>query len=325
MSGCVVPVQRYRFALRAREPISLPSYKGSALRGGFGYAFKRIACALRRQDCPKCMLKGKCAYSYVFETPPPQDAEMMRLYPIVPKPFVLEPPEDSRERIDSGEEIAFGLVLIGRAIDFLPHFVFAFMELGRMGLGRGRGGFDLASVAVVADGRGARQVFGEGDEQIGGCGAPEAFDLLARGGAGASAARLDFRTPARIRYGGRYADSLPFHVLIRNLLRRASALLYFHCGGDPRALDFRGLIARAAAVEIADSRLRWHDWGRYSSRQDARMQLGGVLGGIAYRGDLRPFLALLRLGAALHIGKNTTFGLGRYTLALDESNAEADK
>jgi hypothetical protein len=32
--------------------------------------------------------------------------------------------------------LEFGLVLIGRAIDHLPYFLFSFEQLGRMGLGR---------------------------------------------------------------------------------------------------------------------------------------------------------------------------------------------
>jgi hypothetical protein len=35
----------FSFNLKALEPIILPSCKGSTLRGGFGYAFKRVVCA----------------------------------------------------------------------------------------------------------------------------------------------------------------------------------------------------------------------------------------------------------------------------------------
>lgn len=35
----------YRLTLEALDPLHLPPFKGSALRGGFGHTFKRLACA----------------------------------------------------------------------------------------------------------------------------------------------------------------------------------------------------------------------------------------------------------------------------------------
>lgn len=79
-------------------------------------------------------------------------------------------------------------------------------------------------------------------------------------------------------------------------------------------LDFRGLIAAAERVQTVSSRLRWYDWERYPSRQDARMKMGGFLGRVTYAGDLQPFLPLLRLGSYVHAGKETSFGLGKYVI-----------
>jgi hypothetical protein len=44
------------------------------------------------------------------------------------------------------------------------------------------------------------------------------------------------------------------------------------------------------------------------------MRLGGIVGEITYTGNLEPFIPLLRAGEILHAGKNTSFGLGRYTI-----------
>ena len=64
-------------------------------------------------------------------------------------------------------------------------------------------------------------------------------------------------------------------------------------------------------VRIKDSRLRWYDWERYSSRK-GRMKLGGLMGSISYEGNLDKFLPLLKIGEYIHVGKAVTFGLGRY-------------
>lgn len=42
-----IALARYRFTVAAAQPLLLPEYKGSALRGGFGAVFRRIGCMLR--------------------------------------------------------------------------------------------------------------------------------------------------------------------------------------------------------------------------------------------------------------------------------------
>lgn len=123
----------------------------------------------------------------------------------------------------------------------------------------------------------------------------------------------NFLTPTRLVYAEALTPAPDFHVLIRALLRRLSNLAYFHCGAE-LDLDFRGLIAAAEQIETVNSDVRWYDWERYSARQDARMKLGGFVGKVTYRGNLQPFLPLLRLGETVHIGKGTSFGLGKYVM-----------
>ncbi len=48
------------------------------------------------------------------------------------------------------------------------------------------------------------------------------------------------------------------------------------------------------------------------------MSLGGVTGTISYEGDITDFVLLLRLGEYMHVGKGTSFGLGKYEVL--ESN-----
>ncbi len=94
---------------------------------------------MRDKECRDCLLKGKCVYSYVFETPPPADTAVMRKYEAAPHPFVIEPPNEKKGVYGPDEELVFGLTLIGRAVDYLPYFVYTFDELGKAGLGRAGG------------------------------------------------------------------------------------------------------------------------------------------------------------------------------------------
>ncbi len=291
----------------------LPSYKGSTLRGGFGHAFKRVVCALKSKECAGCLLKGRCVYAYVFETPPPEGTKMMRKYASAPHPFVIEPPPERRRGYIPGEEITFGLTLIGRAIDYLPYFVYAFDELGRIGIGRGKAGFEL--VDVVCNGEG---IYDAGTRTLGSYSSSDLnISFPAPSGAVSEPLTLRFLTPTRIVYGGRLTFDLEFHVLVRNLLRRLSLLSYFHCDAEPADWDFREIIRKAESVRVKSRSLGWHDWERYSARQKTRMKMGGFVGEATFEGDTGPFMDLVRAGEVLHVGKGTAFGLGRFMIVQD--------
>lgn len=141
-----INVCQFQLHIEPRQLIILPPYKGATLRGGFGNAFKKVVCALKEKDCPDCILKERCVYSYVFETPPPDGAKVMRKYRSVPHPFIIEPPPERKMGYKPGDGLAFGLTLIGKAIDYLPYFIYTFDELGNIGIGKGRGKYTLKSV-----------------------------------------------------------------------------------------------------------------------------------------------------------------------------------
>lgn len=90
----ILPVYQYQYQLQFStiEQLQLPAFPGSAWRGAFGHALKKAVCVVKQQACSSCMLKTSCAYSYVFETPPPDSAEKMRKYNASPHPFVLQFP-----------------------------------------------------------------------------------------------------------------------------------------------------------------------------------------------------------------------------------------
>jgi hypothetical protein len=251
----------------------------------------------------------------------------MRRYRTAPHPFVLEPPEPGGVVVPAGQPLAVGLTLFGKALQYLPHFIHAFEQLGMTGLGARRIRCAMRTVEAVRDGQ--RWMVYSPDE----CGFRAAvpfeeqiwLDLSAPERSGpldaSSRVRLMFLTPLRIVYEERLSSELPFHVLVRNLLRRLAHLSYFHCGGDPDAVAFREWIALAETVRTTEHTLKWHDWRRYSTRQRTTMALGGLVGTVTYVGPLAPFLPLLRVGQVIHAGKGTSFGLGRYRLV--EAGASA--
>lgn len=124
---------KYRLVLQPVEPLCLPEYKGSTFRGGFGHVFRRVACACGVETS---VHQRSCLYAQVFETPRDDGLPELPRTAQVLHPFVLEPPLEHQRVYTPGERLAVHLVLIGRAMDWLPYFVFAFDELGRVGVGQ---------------------------------------------------------------------------------------------------------------------------------------------------------------------------------------------
>ena len=116
------------------------------LRGAFGTAFRRLCCIPQCRNAHECPLATACPYKQVFEPSPPPDSDRLSKSQDVPRPFIFRAPADTKTKFLPGEEFAFELALIGRAIDFLPYFVLSFRELAAQGLGLNRAKCELQQV-----------------------------------------------------------------------------------------------------------------------------------------------------------------------------------
>jgi hypothetical protein len=307
---------RYRVTLEALEPLALPAYLGSTLRGAFGHAFRRLCCLGR--DGESCPVPDACPYHLVFETSPPPDASALRTHDEIPRPFVIAPPPARVDDYPAGSAVTFDLTLIGRAREFLPHFVVTLREVDR--IGRGRRHVLLRRIEAVHPLTEAREVVYTSDSNL--VTPREASVTLADCAAlpcPTGPLAVTFITQTRLKGGGglgrraSFARRVDFQLLFRRLLGRLSSLARFH-GSGPLEVDFRGLIEASAAVRLTRHETRWTHWARYSGRQDRRMEWEGVVGSVTYEGDLSAFWPYLVLGQWTHVGNGTTFGLGGYRL-----------
>lgn len=304
------PVARYRLEFTTERPIRLPEYAGSALRGVFGHALRRAACVTGARDCAGCALVRRCAYPAIFETPPPLAYERRKMAN-VPHPFVVEPPAWGHTDFRPGDTLAFDLVLIGPALRQLPLVLLAWRHALAAGLGPQQGSARLRCVSVEGE---QAPVLAEPDTGV----RAHSQELRLSGiGEAPAQVTLVFETPLRLQSNGRALGigELTPHQLLMALLRRVAQLIELQLGGT-LAVDFAALGAQARAIG-GDHDLRWRDWTRHSNRQGQHMVLGGAVGRWTLRGDLAPFWPLLVLGQWLHVGKNATFGLGRYRLESD--------
>jgi len=305
----------FEFVLQVTEPLYLPPYKGSALRGDFGNSFRKICCVMQQPDCRGCSLIQSCAYSSIFETPQAANLPIDHQAANLPPPFVIAPPDIEKQEFTAGETLKFGLVLVGKSIPYFPYFVLAFDQLGRMGLGRARGRYRLAEVYSFNDlQRQAPVLVYDGGTQVitGNFRIWQLTDLHTLAAQmNPPELQLEFVNTTRIVQQNKVINTLPFDLLIRTLLRRSSLLAQIH-GTAAWELPFQEIIDQAKQVPLAAGRFHWLDWERYSNRQQQRMNFGGFVGTVTYLNGFEPFLPLILLGQFLHIGKNTTFGLGKY-------------
>ncbi len=308
-------LSKYRFIIKPQRELILPPYKGSTFRGSFGHAFRRAVCIEREEECVKCELRHKCIYSYVFETPIVQKlpAGEPSRDEYVPHPFFIEPTLDEKQYYGINDRLDFHLILIGRAVDYIPYFIFAFEEMGRIGIGKNKGKYSLEKVISLNDHKDILIYDGKShfkdNFQV-----SDSSDLIQDAAKfNRGEITLRFLTPVRIKYKGKLPRDIDFEIVIRNLLRRLSRLAEVHCD-EKWGLDWKGLIQKAKEVKTVRSDLKWHDWERYSERQGTKLKMGGFLGEITFEGDMAEFIPFLVLGEYLHIGKGTVFGLGKYKI-----------
>jgi CRISPR-associated endoribonuclease Cas6 len=296
---------------------TLPAYLGSTVRGIFAASFRQVVCVTRAPVCDGCLLLHRCPYPYIFETPPALHLPeaLQKRFRQAPRPYIVEAP-----LIYRGEEtLELGLVLVGRALDFLPYFLYVVQETGKSGLGRARVPYRLRT---VTDGsRDDGPVIFQADAGImrDDVQAITLADVQHSGDNEVHQVTLELLTPLRVKKYGDYQASgerLEFATLIDLLLGRIEALSLFHCG-DAWAPN-TALREAARSVQVVAKHLALQRLERYSNRHHQKLPLHGVIGALSFAGNLAPFLPLLRLGAYLHIGAGTAFGLGHYRLSSTE-------
>ncbi len=296
--------------IRARTELVLPPFLGSTLRGAFGTALKRVVCVLPEGRCDSCPLCKGCPYVKLFE--PPNSLEWMDTSRL-PPPFVLRPPSHVGRPLPAGAELRFQCVLVGWALDYLPHFLAAWQTVGtELGIGGGRAqGLGRFELVEVVDGLNpGTPVFAHGcmlrppdTRTAADCSAGREREVVLR---------AVLKTPVRLRSEGRLlgrgsADGFTPRKLLEAAYRRLYTLAA--CYGT----DQLGPMEVPAFPDVPPlyASLRWQEWDRYSHRQRTHMRLGGLVGEIVLGPEYRPWFPLLRAASVLHVGKATTFGFGQ--------------
>ena len=127
--------------------------------------------------------------------------------------------------------------------------------------------------------------------------------------AGNSTCRIVFHSPLNLKYQGQFIRSFSAEAILPALFRRIQMLDYFteNYLDSPKPESFPPVRSQHAfPCELH----------RYSSTQDKHITMHGIKGEIVLEEVSEDLLVYLLAGELLHIGKNTSFGFGRYRVEL---------
>lgn len=326
-----------RFTCEALTPIRLNGYNaGSNLRGALGNVMRRAYCpeadhysarnlhsagSTRQPDpqhaatCPVCWLLA------ANEHP----GEERRGYALVPPPCPSRVKTGQGERAgvyQPGQRFDFGLTLFGDALRFLPYFILAVPEMGRNGVGPGRGQFAVRSVTAVDPLEHRDQVvLAEGetlvrvpDRLI----TPERVQQAADRRVPADRLQLTFHTPVRLIQDRQLVKSPDFGVLFQRLLERLDELNQQYSGGSGRpAAEVQVLQALAHQVRLVEPHTDWIELKSGSTRSGKVTWLSGFVGTAEYTAPpavWRELLPWLLWGQVTQVGKDVVKGNGVYEI-----------
>ncbi|GEM_PF-277726 len=319
-----IPYIRLRHQLRTRQVGELPAFKGSVLRGAFGNALRKSVCVMgAKQLCRNCFLNRQCVNTRLFETlildEPPR---FLKGLPTSPRPFVLYCSEE-RRGFTPETPLVFEMSLFGTAVELFPFVIFAVQTMAQRGLGSRRLKFHLEEVAFLDEANEWQRLYDGATRKL--VANPTILNTVTQTNLTPGKQKpssnqqsttpqqvtLRFISPLRIKINRELSSEFTFRELLFKMLRRNLELAYFYVPDAEIDWEFHDLLTAADHIEIIDRELRWIDLHRYSSRQKSEMKLGGFVGHITLQGNLAPFMPLLHACEVLHIGKATTFGLGR--------------
>ena len=298
-----IPYIKLHFSLEMQEDCVLSANKASALRGGMGQMLLRSSCVQDR-ECEKCIFSEECLVQRIMYSP----------FDIKP-PFVTKGEsigfhlecENYQREFSAGDSLEFQLTLFGKTIVYFYQILQAFYMLGQEGLGEGRARYLVSSVTntnreVIVDGT----MIDMSRYRIRSLNEYVDYRILRAGKHHEN--RMVFHTPVSIKYNKTMQTELTPEAVLAALCRR---IYMFDCfaGIEADQMDLTGRIPAMAGQKSWPSKVR-----RHSTTHDRDIVLRGIKGYLDFE-EIEPDLRrLLYAGEILHIGKNTRFGFGRYTM-----------
>jgi hypothetical protein len=253
-------------------------------------------------------------FAALFDPPLSADPIALRRYQRPAPPFAILPGEGPKGGYEAGDLFELPVVFWGKGVHSLGDFARTLQVLGRLGLRRGEGLFEMTGIAAVDSAGNQRNIWRE-KQDLNRLAPPlcDALWWLETAAPSGLALRIEFVTPARLLSCGKPLFRASFVRLFPFILRRVTSMIYAHCGLEI-ATDPHPLLAAAERVIELENRLEWEDW-RNLEGEGKSQDFGGIGGSLKLGGEaIAEILWVLNLGSLLNLGKGAAFGAGHYRL-----------
>lgn len=304
---------KLHFEIEFLDDSLLSVYKSFALRGGMVQMLMAKYC-MSDQECDHCTFASECLVTRIkysdFEIKP---------YFIKDKGncgYVIEC-GDYRTRFFAGNELHFSVLLFGKTIVHFQHILDAFIDLGKEGLGTNKALFVVKRVTNSL----CQEIYRDGNLNR------EKYTVLTVGDyvnyrlSRKVCHRAYFQTPAKFVVRKELIEVFDSAVLFKSIARRLYILNSFE--GN----DIEQVYREVDEIDppVAINQCAWIQRNaRYSTRQKQRYVLTGIKGYIDFEQLSEAQYTLLLAGELIHVGKETAFGYGKYSMVEENKNNVID-
>ncbi len=121
---------------------------------------------------------------------------------------------------------------------------------------------------------------------------------------------IKFESPLRMKYNSNLMRDFNKEAFVKNLYRRVSFMYKHYNNKQERLNDYNNNLLDFSY----SANLRWYEKHRNSLRQKQKMSIGGLIGDIIFKDISQELYQLLQIGEVIHIGKQSSFGNGKYKI-----------
>lgn len=306
---------KLRFTISFPEDSILPKDKVSAIRGGMGEMLLRVNCVRDRQ-CGECDFETECVVQKIMYSKFERKPDFVTTGESIG--YVLEC-ENYQENFSAHDKLNFYLILFGKTIVHFSQLYQALTLLGEEGLGKYHAKFQIVDIRNMEGMRVLEGNMINMNKYV----VHMLYDYLMFRimQIGTISVKTDvlmiFDTPLTLKYRAEFLREFQTDALLTAIRRRIFMLDCFE-GIESDILEQGD---GECMLKIQSQECHLASISRYSTRKNEKMILRGLKGHALLEGLTEDLLMLLLVGELIHIGKNTSFGFGRYHLKFfDESD-----
>ena len=267
-----------KISILSRDEFIPPFFIGSQIRGALGYALKSVVCT-KDGKCETCQSAESCAFFDFYER--------KNTYHNFCLDFKLGAP-----RYD------FSIYLFGKSIESAPLILAALHKmLCVIGLKSNNAILHFKDIVIFIN---DKFCFCNDDIKM-----PLDFRTQLNIDNLTPRTKITFTTPLRIKKNNVFVrdDSLSLHDIFSSIHKRKLSIL----GKEGESLP-------QFSANLISTNLHYTELYRKSNAQKIDMNLGGLMGEMLIDDLDKQSYTLLKIGELIGIGKQCSFGLGRFTL-----------